>query len=89
MLSSYAYRMAVSSDPTATVVRTGKVSDDRLTEALDRFQLAAEAEAEQRTRELEDLRFLDFDEQWPDDVRRARDGYQPGGGLPSVPAGRA
>ena len=78
--------MAVASDTTAQVVRTGRVSDDRLSEALDRFTLAAEAEAAQRDRELEDLRFLDFDEQWPDDVRRARDGYQPGGGLPSVPA---
>jgi len=70
--------------PATTAKGTGK--DDRLTEALARFKLASEAEADQRERELEDLKFVDFDEQWPDDVRTARDGYQPGGGLPPVPA---
>ncbi len=43
--------------------------------ALARFALAAEAEKEQRSRELEDLRFIDLPEtQWPEDVRRARAG---------------
>lgn len=77
--------MPAATTPSATT-KTGKVTDSRLAEALERFKLASEAEAEQRAREVEDLRFLDFDEQWPSDVKRARDGYQPGGGLPSVPA---
>jgi hypothetical protein len=55
-------------------------------EALERFRLAADAEAKQREREQEDLRFVDFDQQWPDDVKQARNGYQPGNGLPAVPA---
>jgi hypothetical protein len=56
-----------------------------LDEALARFKLAAEAEAKQRERELADLRFVDFDEQWPDDVKAARQGFTPGGGMPAVP----
>lgn len=60
--------------------------DARLTEALARFKFAADAEAEQRERELEALKFVDHDEQWPADVKRAREGFQPGGGLPPVPA---
>jgi hypothetical protein len=55
-------------------------------EALERFRLAADAEAKQREREQEDLRFVDLDQQWPDDVKQARNGYQPGNGLPAVPA---
>jgi len=56
-----------------------------VTLALERFRLAADAEREQRARELDDLRFVDFGEQWPDDVKASRQGYQPGGGLPAVP----
>jgi hypothetical protein len=70
-----------TSDPNSSQDRAA-----RLSEALARFKLASDAEAPQRERELEDLRFLDFDEQWPDDVRRARDGSNGGGGLPPVPA---
>ena len=75
-----------SPSATPSPKKTGTAADPRLTEALERFKLASDAEADQREREVEDLKFLDFDEQWPDDVKRARDGYQPGGGLPSVPA---
>jgi hypothetical protein len=56
-----------------------------LEDALARFKLAADAEDAQRKRELEDLRFVDFDEQWPSDVRASRDGYNPGAGMPTVP----
>jgi hypothetical protein len=59
---------------------------DLLTLALARFKLAASAESEQRKREIDDLKFVDFDEQWPEDVKASRNGYQPGGGLPVVPA---
>jgi len=55
--------------------------------ALDRFKLASQAEDAQRQREVEDLRFIDFDDQWPGDVRSARDGINnSGNGLPAVPA---
>jgi len=56
--------------------------------ALDRFQLAEEAFKDQRERELADLEFIDkAGAQWPDDIRRAREGNdQGGGGLPPVPA---
>lgn len=55
--------------------------------ALDRFKLASQAEDEQRKREVDDLRFIDFDDQWPADVRQARAGVNAmGNGLPAVPA---
>jgi hypothetical protein len=72
--------------PSTADTNSSKDRDTRHAEALARFKLASDAEAPQRQRELEDLRFCDFDEQWPDDVKKARDGYAPGGGLPSVPA---
>lgn len=59
---------------------------DVLKLALERFALSAEAEAEQRTREEEDLRFVDFDEQWPEDIKRARQGATATGQLPAVQA---
>lgn len=46
--------------------------EDLLKVARDRFQLAAEAESEIRKEALEDLRFS-AGEQWPEDVKRARD----------------
>ena len=72
-----------TSAPSSTETDT---RDARLTEALARFKLAADAEHDQRERELTALRFIDHDDQWPEEVRRARKGFQPGGGLPSVPA---
>lgn len=60
--------------------------DALLREALARFKVAADAEADQREREVEDLKFVDFEEQWPDDVKNARAGSTQGiGGLPPVP----
>lgn len=53
--------------------------------ARDRFELAQEAEKEQRDRERDDLRFYAGD-QWPDDVRTIRAGQNAQNGLPPVPA---
>ena len=47
--------------------------DDILEEAREAFELAAEAEAENRREALDDLRFARLGEQWPEAVRRARD----------------
>lgn len=47
--------------------------DDILAEAKAAFQLAADAEAENRREALDDLRFARLGEQWPDRVRRERD----------------
>ena len=46
---------------------------DLLSEARDRFKAAAEADENQRELELDDLRFCDPAEQWPDDIRSQRD----------------
>ena len=54
--------------------------------ALKRFKLTADAESPQRTREQEDLRFVDWDEQWPADAKATREGQQANGGIPGVPA---
>ena len=47
--------------------------DDILAEAREAFQLAADAEAENRREALDDIRFARLGEQWPEAVRRARD----------------
>ena len=47
--------------------------DDILEEARAAFQLAADAEAENRREALDDLRFARLGEQWPDKVRRERE----------------
>ena len=50
------------------------MSDDEiLEEARAAFQLAADAEAENRREALDDLRFARLGEQWPEKVRRERD----------------
>lgn len=43
-------------------------------QALERFKLSADSDKGQRERELEDIKFVDFDEQWPDEFRSARAG---------------
>ena len=48
-------------------------NDAVLTLAKARFDLVLEAEAEQRRREEDDLKF-DAGDQWPDDVKAARGG---------------
>ncbi len=47
--------------------------DDILAEAREAFQLAADAEAENRREALDDIRFARLGEQWPEVVRRARE----------------
>jgi len=47
--------------------------DELLKEAREAFQLAADAEAENRREALDDLRFARLGEQWPEKVRRERD----------------
>src|SRR5262245_5575983 len=55
--------------------------------AKDRFQLCEEAFHDQRTRELDDLRFIDEKgAQWPDDIRASRRGQAAGGGFPAIGA---
>ncbi len=59
---------------------------DRHARALARFQASSEAFAKQREREVEDLRFVDFDEQWPDAIKALRAGSGERPGVPAVPA---
>ncbi|RAK60873.1 hypothetical protein DJ021_14160 [Phenylobacterium hankyongense] len=47
--------------------------DDILKEAREAFELAADAEAENRREALDDLRFARLGEQWPEQIRRERD----------------
>jgi hypothetical protein len=47
--------------------------NDILEEARAAFQLAADAEAENRRDALDDLRFARLGEQWPEKVRRERE----------------
>jgi len=50
------------------------LSDDEIIrEARDAFELAADAEAENRREALDDLRFARLGEQWPERVRRERE----------------
>ena len=55
--------------------------------ARECFTLCEEAYRNQRERELADLTFIDqAGGQWPEDIRRSRNGQPGGGGLPPVPA---
>lgn len=54
-------------------------------EARARFLRAVEADTAQRQRELEDLRFYAGD-QWPDDIKTARQGQNATNAMPPVPA---
>jgi len=50
------------------------LSDDEILKtAREAFELAAEAEAENRREALDDLRFARLGEQWPERVRRERE----------------
>jgi hypothetical protein len=54
-----------------------ETGDSPVAQALRRFAIAAEAEKDQRKRELEDLKFVDIPEsQWPDEIRTIRKGGQ-------------
>ena len=57
---------------TVTVEPTRDADADLLTEARDRYKLAAEGDSKQRLREYDDLRFQVPEMQWPDDVRAQR-----------------
>ncbi len=56
-----------------------------LKQMRERYLLVNDAEADQDQREREDIQFEDGD-QWPADLRLARQGQQPVNGLPAVPA---
>ena len=58
---------------------------DFLKTARERWKLADDADAGQSEREREDLAFY-ADEQWPADLKLARQGQQPVSGMPAVPA---
>ncbi len=75
----------MANDLTVETSSPGSEQDERLTEALARFKLSAEAEDPQRKRELEDIRFIDFDEQWPEVVKAQRAGLGAARGMPAVP----
>lgn len=47
--------------------------DDIIEEALEAFKLASEAEQDNRRNALEDIRFVDLLEQWPEKVRKDRE----------------
>lgn len=57
----------------------------KLRTARHRFKMADESDQQQAIREREDISFEDGD-QWPADIRLARQGQQPVSGMPAVPA---
>jgi hypothetical protein len=58
------------------------MADPRHRQAMDRFTVAANAEHDQRERELEDLAFVDAEQQWPEEIKNSRAGKQEGTALP-------
>lgn len=54
--------------------------------ALSKFHVSASFFSKQREREQEDLKFIDFDEQWAPQVKASRAGNQTVSGLPPTPA---
>ncbi len=59
----------------ATRVSEGTMTRHSVVEvAVKRFKLVCEAEANQRSREIEDLRFQTPEEQWSDESRQYRRG---------------
>lgn len=61
-------RMDVDEKPTKP-----QKSGDRVQQARDRFKLAMEAESELRPHWIDDLRFVDLGEQWPEAAKRLRE----------------
>ncbi len=57
----------------------------RHTRALDGFKASASFFAQQRKREVEDLKFVEIDEQWDPSVKTQRAGNQSVNGLPPTP----
>lgn len=68
-------------------VRKGIPSDlrDRHAKALQAFKASASFFERQRRREVDDLKFMDFDEQWDPTVKVQRAGNQTVNGLPPTP----
>jgi hypothetical protein len=63
-----------------------KIKDSELLKkARERFKLANETDTQQAQRERDDIAF-EAGEQWPADIKQARQGQQPSNGLPAVPA---
>lgn len=63
-----------------------KITDsDFLKKARARFKLADEADSDQAKRERDDIQF-EYGDQWPTDIKQARQGQQATNGLPAVPA---
>jgi hypothetical protein len=63
-----------------------KIKDSELLKkARERFKLANDADTNQAQRERDDIMF-EAGEQWPADIKQARQGQQPSNGLPAVPA---
>lgn len=57
----------------------------RHAKALEYFKASATSFAEQRRREMDDLKFVDFDEQWDPTAKTQRAGNQAVNGLPPTP----
>jgi hypothetical protein len=57
----------------------------RHAKALDYFKASASYFAKQREREMQDLKFVEFDEQWDPTVKTQRAGNQSVNGLPPTP----
>lgn len=53
--------------------------------AIDFFRSSSSFFDKQRKREVEDLKYIDFDDQWPADVKASRAGMNAVNGLPPVP----
>jgi hypothetical protein len=60
-------------DSEKTQVSNDKDDSDLLKEALENFKLCQDAEADNRTAALDDLKFAKLGEQWPDAVRKQRE----------------
>ena len=71
--------------PKETPGRIALKDTDFLKTARERFKFADETDTDQRQRERDDLAFY-AGEQWPTDIRLARQGQQPVNGMPSVPS---
>lgn len=65
--------------------RLGFKDTDFLKTARSRFKFADETDTNQRQRERDDLAFANR-EQWPADIRLARQGQQPINGMPAIPS---
>lgn len=67
------------------MARTVPVDTDFFKTARARYKLGDDATSDQAQRERDDLAFYAGD-QWPADIRLARQGQQPTDGMPAVPA---